>query len=172
MVGDQIQHLFLGGSAVDLTQELQPLHVGVALLVLAHDLAVKDFDAAHGVVMPLRLRVVRHMAATRPCFMNSPGGQYRTPVGSPQLAATQTPVRPRLSWSVLASPARRESASPAFSARPASPALRCAPTLKKANSSRLRMSRSQSTAKSDVNPAALSEKHPTHDRSRTRTLRP
>lgn len=97
VVGDQIQHLFLGGSAVDLTQELQPLHVGVALLVLAHDLAVEDFErgtrrgdavalasrASHGGYAPL-LHEQSRGPIPHPCRL--------APVGSnanPSTAATQ-----------------------------------------------------------------------------------
>ena len=59
VVGDQVQRLGLGRFAVDLFQEPQPLGVGVALLALAHDLAIQDVERGKQHGRAIALSVVR-----------------------------------------------------------------------------------------------------------------
>ena len=55
VVGDQMQGLALGRLAIDLTQELQPLTVSVALLALADDLAIEHVERGEQRGRALRL---------------------------------------------------------------------------------------------------------------------
>ena len=71
VVGDQMQRLVLWGLAINLAQELQPLHVGVTLLALANDLAVKDVECGKQRGGAIALVVVCHGLRT-PLFQRQP----------------------------------------------------------------------------------------------------
>lgn len=60
VVGDQVQCLVLGCFAVDLTQELQPLDVGVPLQAPTNDLSVQDVQRCKQRGRAMALVVVRH----------------------------------------------------------------------------------------------------------------